>query len=302
MRPPTQRTAPTGAEATRYSDLAYSSELSSAMGAEFDAAADRVLHADATGHFETAAGIQVTGADVEWAFGVGIEAEVIPTQAPALIRLHGDVRRGVPRLHGSVLVQFADGSGTVLAGLPGYIAAVAVENGGVVNVSYVPSTNSRLWAEYQYDRERVERLRAMAAAAARNGVLAGDRDDARRFGGLVRQAKRWDPTLGLYAALAYAEFGLREEALSVQDYMRSDLGVDLFDVALLAGRMPPDWLVVVPFCPMLSQSWSFLGPRGVQLSAVVTGVSSRRLPALWTTFNRDGMVLLRRAAEQGALL
>lgn len=285
----------------RYADFAYSSELSSAMGGEFDAAVDRVLEADATGHFETEAGIQVTGAQVVWACGVGINADLIPTRDPALVRLHGDVRRDVARTHGSVLVQFADGSGTVLAGLPGHIAAVTVENGGVVNVSYVPSNNSHLWAEYQYDRPLVERLRAVAAAAARKGVLAADRDDARRFGDLVRQAKKWDPTLGLYAALAYAEFGMKENAQSVLTYMREDLGVDMFDVALLAGRLAPDGLGAVPFCPMLSQSWSFLGPRGIRPPAIVAKASNRRLPALWTTFDREGMALLRRAAEQGAL-
>lgn len=301
-RTPVHTAAPAPvAPETRYADFAYSSELSSAMGGEFDVAADRVLEADATGHFETEAGIQVTGADVEWAYGVGVEAEVISTRAPALVRLHGEASRGVARMHGSVLVRFADGSGTVLAGLPGYIAAVTVENGGVVNISYVPSTNSHLWAEYQYGRERVERLRAVAAAAARKGVLAADRDDARRFGDLVRQAKRWDPTLLLYAVLAYAEFGLKEDAQSVQHYMRGDLGVDLFDVALLAGRLAPDGLGALPFCPMLSQSWAFLGPRGVRLPAVLAEASSRRLPALWTTFDRDAMVLLRRGAERGAL-
>lgn len=296
----TSAPAPVARE-TQYADFAYSSELFSTMGGEFDEAADRLLEADSTGHFETGAGIQVTGADVEWAYGVGVYAEVVPTHAPSLVRLHTEVRRGVAKMHGSVLVQFADGSGTILAGLPGYIAAVTVENGGVVNVSYVPSTNSQLWEEYQYDRERVERLRAVAAAAARKGVLAVDREDAKRFGDIVRQAKRWDPTLGLYAVLAYAEFGLKADAQSVQVYMLRDLGVDLFDVALLAGRLAPEGLGAVPFCPMLSQSWSFLGPRGVQLPPILAKASRRRLPTLWTTFDRDGMALLRRSAERGAL-
>src|SRR5688572_14384740 len=59
------------------------------------------------------------------------------------------------RASGSVLLQFASGAGTVLAGLPGYIAAVNVENGGVVNVSYVPSTNSSRWPEYLSRRDRL---------------------------------------------------------------------------------------------------------------------------------------------------
>jgi len=258
---------------TRYSKFAYSSELASAMGLAFDQAVDRVRAADATGHFETQAGVQVTGADVAWAYGIGVLAEHIPTQQPALIRLRENVSDEVCRMPGSVIVQFGDGAGTVLAGLPGYVASVTVESGRVINISYVPSTNSPLWLEYSADHEWVEALRAVAAAAARNGLLAVDREDARRFGDVVRQAKKWDPTLGLYAALAYADVGLKKQLQSVETYMRRDLRANLFDVALLAGSMSeyPHSRVLsaagvptVPFCPMLSQTWSFFRPRGVE--------------------------------------
>ena len=180
----------------------------------------------------------------------------------------------------------------------------------VVNVSYVPSANSPLWTDYQSDREHIEALRAVAAAAARNGVLAVDRKDAKRFGDLVRAVKRWDPTLGLSAALAYADVGLKDQARSVEDYIRGDLRADLFDVTLLAGSMreypgtarrPPAAVPTVPFCPMLGQSWSFLRPRGVEAPSVVRQAGLHRLPALWTTFDREGMAVLRRAAEREAL-
>jgi hypothetical protein len=236
--------------------------------------------------------------------------EVIPTRDPTLIRWCGTGGDGVSRTPGSVLVQFDDGTGTVLAGLPGYIGSITVEAGHVVNVSYVPSMNSPLWTDYQADKERVETFRAVAAAAARNGLLAVDRRDARRFGDLVRTVKRWDPTLGLYAALAYADVGLRDQARSVEDYMRADLQADLFDVVLLAGSMreysrtarePLAALPTVPFCPMLGQTWSFLRPRGVEVPSVVQSANLHRLPGLWTTFDRDGMAMLRHAVEQEEL-
>jgi hypothetical protein len=271
----------------------------------------QVLRADATDHFETQAGIQVTGAQVAgvYAFDAAAEAEVLSIgvgDEQALIRLHGPQSDGLFGEPTSVLIQLAEGTGTVIAGLPGYIAAVAVDSGRFVNVSYVPSNNSPLWEGYAANRDDVEKQRAMAAVAARNGLLAVDREKARAFGDSIRRNKRFDPTLGLYAALAYADLGLRKDARSVFDYMAADLDAVLFDVALLAGvltgqvdaaRPRIGQRPVVPFCPMLSQTWSFLQPRGVELPPPVAEAGRRRLPALWTTFDSDGVEDLRHLAE-----
>jgi hypothetical protein len=314
---------PEPAPASRRQELAYSSDIRSALRSDpgFGAAMDYVIAADRTDHFETQAGVQITGATVTWAAAIGMKAEVLSRDASgaALVRLHGKEHRGIPDHPASVILQFEDGAGTVLAGLPGYIAAIAVEEGRVVNISYVPSTNTPLWGENQNEREHIESLRAMTAAAARKGFLASDRGEARRLADLVRRSKRLDPTLGLYACLAYASLGLRAEGRSVQEYMRGDLRADLFDVALLAGRMPvypdpgpsapwplrgrtqefpPDSVPIVPFCPMFSQSWSYLRPRGIELPKLLTEAGRHRRPSLWTSFEREGMVLLRDAFER----
>jgi hypothetical protein len=175
-----------------------------------------------------------------------------------------------------------------------------------VNVSYVPSQNSPIWNEYESERASTERLRAIAATAARHGMLAVARDEAKNFADRVRQMKRYDPTLGIYAVVAYADLGLRDDAESVQDYMRRDLDADIFDIALLAGTMKKylknNWdLPTVPFCPMLSQTWSFLRPRGVELPSVLAQAGHHRRSALWTTFEAEAMSLLREAAKLGEL-
>ncbi len=58
----------------------------------FDAVA-QVRKADSTDHFETQAGIQVTGVDVSWAYALGgqAKAEFLPRKkkGPVLIRLNG---------------------------------------------------------------------------------------------------------------------------------------------------------------------------------------------------------------------
>ena len=77
------------------------------------------------------------------------------------------------------------------------------------------------------------------AAAFRNdikpksyGLLFGD-DEAFEPTG---RDKSFDPTLGLYAAYAYAQSGNYPEVLSVFRYMRRDPAPVLFDVAMLAAQ------------------------------------------------------------------
>ena len=59
---------------------------------------------------------------------------------------------------------------------------------------------------------------------------------AQSFADKVRQLKVFDPTLGLYAAYAYAGAGVDWQVQSVAEYMKRDLGCELFDVAMLAQR------------------------------------------------------------------
>jgi hypothetical protein len=49
---------------------------------------------------------------------------------------------------------------------------------------------------------------------------------------------------------------------------------------------------------MLSQTWSFLQPRGVELPLPLAQAGRHRLAALWTTFDLDGMMPLRHLAEK----
>lgn len=304
-------------------ELAYSGDIQDALRFDdrFGAAVKLVAAADKTDDFRTHSGVQITGAKVVWAQAIGMEVELLSNQETSIVRLQSNSLHGTPEQPCSVILQFDDGSGTVVAGLPGYIAAVAVDCGRVVNISYVPSTESQLWHDYQYERTWVGRLRAIAAAAARNGLLAGDRWDVRQLAGLIRLSKRFDPTLGLYASLAYASFGLRADIKSVQRYMRNDLYVDLFDILLLAGGSinyqgvlrlgkglvsfhdigvwSADKFRVVPFCPMLTQSWSYLQPRGIALPPRLVEAGRWRRPALWTTFDPDGVKILRDAVEKG---
>jgi len=268
----------------------------------FDASLALVERAEAPDHFETETGVSVTGVEVKSAVGIDVGAELLTPGGPTwtgLVRLHPG-----PRPVGSLILRFADGSGTVLAAIKGFIASLVVEDGRVVNVSYVPSANNWRWPDYQQQRPRLERLRATVAAAARFGVFQVEREKASAIADEIRYMKSIDPTLGLYAAYAYSDAGLRDHIRSVRDYMRDDLNADLFDVAMLAGTLAGarHGLPVAPFCPMLSQGWGLLRVKGVHLPQSLTEAADHLRPALWTTFAPAGMDIIEEAFHKGNLI
>jgi hypothetical protein len=210
----------------------------------------------------------------------------------------------------SVSLRFADGSGTVVAALDYYVGSVVVDQGRVTNVSYVPSRQSPMWSAYMSEADRLEQLRAAVAAAARFGVfrIEGPKNvrdqEGRRFAERIRMLKGIDPTLGLYAAYAYADAGLIDGVRSVRGFMRNDLGgVDLFDVLMLTGEMagkpPGNSAGPFPFCPMLSQGWGLLRVRDVRLPERVIGIRERMRASLWTTIDSEGMDTVENALRGG---
>ncbi len=240
-------------------------------------------------HFESECGFTVSGAAIKEIMATGsargVNVELLAygdgLQDPGIIR----VWDASPAA--SVLLQLADGRVTVLAALAGYIGHVTVGAQGVKNVSYVPSSNHQRFNAYQQKRERVDKLRALVALAANENVfrMRSDRE-ATSLADEIRMEKSLDPTLGLYAAHAYAQASEQARLQSVMDYMHGDLQVDLFDLRLLNFRRgnPFFYSPVVPFCPLLTQAWNLLRPRGVELPPALTGVSALLCNSLWTTF------------------
>jgi len=201
----------------------------------------------------------------------------------------------------SVAIRFADGSGTVLAALRRHDCNLTTNEIGVADVNYVPLGRA--------PDERIIDLHAAVATSAQFGVfrIEGDREtasrNARAFGDKIRIGKSFDPTLGLYAAYAYDQADLIDQVRSVEQFMRGDLDIDLFDVAMLA-RLPiadPQSPRVVPFCPLLAQGWSMLRVLQVRVAPEVDRARDYLGGALWTTFGPKGMDILMPAINSGAL-
>ncbi len=258
-------------------------------------------------HFESQTGFVVQGARV---------IEAVSTKgnrnawAELLEQGDGGDREAVIRVWDaepavSVAVKLEDGRSAVFACLHGYIGHARFDDTGLSNISYVPSSNN--WRHSEYDRKKSE-IELMRAAIAikvdANTFQIRSNEEAKLLADKIRYAKGMDPTLGLYAAHAFAQAGEDKSVLSVMEYMQGDLGTDLFDVRILAlrrGRSPSGNHAVVPFCPLLTQTWNLLRPRGIELPGVLKDAIPSLCNSLWTTFNPGFADTLMQAIKEGVL-
>lgn len=219
---------------------------------------------------------------------------------PAVLRLW-DVRPSV-----SVAIRLEDGKCAILVGLFGYIGHATFGEQGLSNVSYIPSSNHGRWNMYKSKRVELDHLRALVSLAVEHNTFKVDSEkEAIELAQRIRVMKTIDPTLGLYAAHAFSQAGLENHILSVRDFMRSDLGADLFDLYVLGSRRKQEKQLDYPlasFCPMLTQTWNLLRPRGIKLPQPLLKASSYLCNSLWTTFNGEGADMIMQAMEKGKLL
>jgi hypothetical protein len=207
----------------------------------------------------------------------------------------------------ALAIQLENGKCAILPGLRGYIGHALFDEEGMTSVSYVPSSNHFRWGWYQRRKGEIDRLRALVSLAIDHGTFTiRSEREAASLASIIRVEKAVDPSLGLYAAHAFSQAGQDKEVLSVLRYMRGDLGVDLFDVKLLASRMlrdekgylPPQ----VPFLPMLTQTWNLLRPRGVDVPPLLEESRAYLCDSLWTTFQPKAADKIMRAIKNEELL
>lgn len=221
----------------------------------------------------------------------------------------------------SVAIQFDDGSGTIVAALKDYVGMIIVEQGRVINVSYLPSRDGLLspmfpkeWSkpsapEIQQLMPQIvvhsqDRLRAATAVAARFGVWRTWRSGQTVNKGAPDKISSafgtgLDPTLSLYESYGFAAENFDDIVLNIGAGLKRNLKVNLYDVAMLSGKSTDDRLV--PFCPMLARGWALVNGRNVKLLPDVQRVRDYIRPALWTTFEAEGMDIIVDALQAGRL-
>lgn len=256
-------------------------------------------------HFETETGFVVRGAHV-------LDAAISPDPQRSfqLYNTSNDPRGDAVVIDGAVPAQpvavvLHDGRCVVLPALRGYIGHVLFDETGLANVSYVPSSNNYRWGEYAAHRDEIDRLRALVAVAVQSNTFRlRSEKEAAQLAQRIRVEKSLDPTLGLYAAYAFAQAGMDAQVRDVAGFMRDDLQTELFDVAMLSGNLahPQPWMgAPVPFCPLLTQGWNLVRAYGVTLPDVLTTASRFLANSLWSTFTKRGTSIIVDAIKSGEL-
>ncbi len=212
-----------------------------------------------------------------------------------------------------LLVLRANGNGIPIAVLPGFIGTILVENDAVVNINYLPSRNNDRFSYVESYNDEVSKRRADISLAARYGAfkVSGDRYQIMDTASYLRNYKMLDPTLGLYAAYAYVQAGDIEQVRDIYQFMCGEPEPVLFDVAMLA-RMEEDNDAALPatnpkkaespFCPMLTQGWSYLSINYDDYPPLLKRLARHLVPGLWTTFTREGVALIESAIQNNELI
>jgi hypothetical protein len=246
-------------------------------------------------HFETDCGFKVRGAQLAEAFSRSAHTELLGAE--------GEILR-IDQVAGpaaNVLLTFRNGTGTVLPAIPDFISALSFEDGELVNVSYEPSDRSWRWSSYQDRHGELALLRTVIASSARLGVFRLEGDDALALARRMQLLKGSDPTMALYAGYAYHDLGQRGRIAEMQFYMKGELHLRLFDIALLSrslyGRTIGTLPDVFPFVPMLSQGWALLAAHKIAFPPSLAGLERHLVPSLWTLFDPQGVAMLRAALD-----
>jgi hypothetical protein len=243
---------------------------------------------------ETGCGFKVRGATFAEAYCRDPHAELI--DGGAAIRMHGVPRPGV-----SVMLVLDGGNGVSLPAIPGFLTALTLDGGELVDVAYEPSQNHWRWDAFRADEVRA--LRAVASSSVRDGVFRLDRDDALTLARQMQYAKGVDPTLAIYAAYAYQDLQRHDLIAQMRGFMRDDLGAPLFDVALLARDLTGSQVTtdtqVLGFMPLLAQGWGLLSAHRVTLPAALHGIDRHLVDSVWTLFTPEGVSQLRKAISTG---
>ena len=274
-------------------------QLDLTRSAQVPGAADLVLTAESIAEpfgpksFETECGIKVRGARMVDVFATRAKLDAI-TPDGQVVRIDA-----IDGPAASVVVTFEGGDGTLVPCMPGFITGLTVQDGELVDIACEPCATNWRWDEYAKRADEIRSLRGIASSSALHGRFRLDSDDAGDLARKMQYAKSIDPTMGVYAAYAYYDLQTVGRIDEMSNALRSDLGVSLFDVELLARKLVGRQVTVddpiIPFVPLLSQGWHLLNAHGIRLHPALDGIERTMRDSLWSLFSSDGVEQLRNA-------
>lgn len=273
--------------------------FSSAIPATYHSSINRIVLSRKRRSFETKTGFSVIGARVRNAWMTHGHCEIFDYEGGMAIRIYQPIGKLEEDQPNAILIEFESGIGCHISVFSGLIGNIVFDEGHIATINYTPSEFAPLYDVYRQHESTIENRRAFVATAAKFGAFRVSADSARKTADYLRQYKEVDPTLGLYAAYAYAQAGLSDEVADVYKYMQRQTSGVPFDVAMLAENMNPkndDKLTALnfsPWLPMLTQGWLLLGDYELEMPEPIKQARKYLVPGLWTTFKQEGVDLLR---------
>ena len=226
--------------------------------------------------------------------------EIVNSKTNSSLILKGNLKPS------SIVIEFENIGCVVLPAIEGYFGQGKISLNGLTNFNL----SSRSFLEKQEYRNKhgvgeasdVVLMRAAVSELLKNNrFVLKSKEEAYRLAESIRMQKAIDPTLGLFASYAYSRSGLDAEVKDVFNYMQQDLNVNIFDVAMLSERDHTENTIpnMIPACPMLTQGWSFINSRSIELQNIFKDGANYLKPSLWTTFSSEFTNELFHAIQKG---
>lgn len=191
------------------------------------------------------------------------------------------------------LVACSHGRGTLVPILPGMVTELVFESGELARVVHQPGSQLPEKEIARWEHLGGTRRRINDAAEAGVFLLSPKNQDFIRD--LLKKEGLMDPSVALHAAYALHAAGARSFIPALSEKLVSSLGFDPMDLRMLAqdylGKINP---ADVGNWPFLSQAWPLLRAFRIELPQRLRAIESYLAPSVWTSFNSEGLHLLRR--------
>lgn len=269
-------------------------------------AAARLIAADSTvpPYLESGKGFVIHGTTLSRASAVGSEVHIDYVDDAVAV---WSVEKII-----DVLLIFADGSGTVLPAITGFIASLTIERGSLISVSYEPMQGEQFgdrWAAARAMAPQLRETRALISAMSQLGMFRldtfgpSDRSRAEQLARQIQMAKTYDPSMAVYAAYAFYDLQMTARNLEMAKFLAGDLEMVFFDLALVTGsfsrkQQPGDhpdrdrFYRVFPGFPLLSRGWSLLPDASESAPSLLVKLRRHVRRSLWTLFDPAGVALI----------
>jgi hypothetical protein len=245
-------------------------------------------------HFESKAGVKLRGARVKVAFA-DVQCELL--DQGEIVRVWLQEQRFV-----NVLLILENGWGIWIPVIKDFLVTLTVTETQqampqLVDVGYEPAEHTSRWTSYEKRLSEIRSLRAVIAASSRQGMFRLEGPEIDQLARRMQVLKGIDPSLALYAAHAYRQSDNIDRIQEMYDFLKADLGLVFFDIALLARRLqalPQPKDEICPLLPMLSQSWALLPAYDLIFPENLRAVSRSISPiSLWSIYRPEGVTLIR---------